>query len=481
MSTPNILLIVADDMGYGDFGVFGDGLPKTPTLDGLVGEGLCLTQHYSASPVCSPARAALLTGRYPHRTGAITPQEMLGLDRIAPREVTLGDAFSHAGYATGLIGKWHNGALDDRFHPCARGFDEFIGFRGGWMDYWDWWIERNGQRQTTDGRYLTDVFTGAGIDFLRRHGTNTQSNPFLLCMMYNAPHSPLQAPDDVVQPYLDRGVHPGAAITYAMDEVMDRGIARLLEELDRLGLRDDTLVMFTSDNGPAMGLRADQVPAGMSTDVSRGNAGWRGEKGSVYEGGIRVPMVMRWPAGLDAGRRIGDLVHFTDWLPTLLGIAGVEHPGELPLDGGDVLPLLRGESPLEEPRRFWQWNTYSPIPVANAAMRDGPWKLVRPQLQIRPATAAAEAAMAAYVERDIEYKYHPERVTQLLPADDPERIVPEPPPAELYHLGDDPAEAHDLAGVEPARVSRMVCELETWSEEVEADRQQVAAGNLTDA
>ncbi|MFP6642313.1 MAG: sulfatase-like hydrolase/transferase [Candidatus Latescibacterota bacterium] len=198
--------------------------------------------------------------------------------------MTLGDSFRHAGYATGLIGKWHNGALDDRFHPNRRGFDDFVGFRGGWMDYWDWWIERssalqrNGTRTWSDGRYLTDVFTEEAVEFLRRH----RSEPFLLTLCYNAPHSPLQAPDEVVEPYLERGIPRGAAITYAMDEVVDAGIAKLLEELHTLGLAQDTIVMFTSDNGPAMRLRADQVPEGMSLDVSRGNAGFRGAKGSVY-------------------------------------------------------------------------------------------------------------------------------------------------------------------------------------------------------
>jgi arylsulfatase A len=186
---PNVLLIVADDMGYGDFGRFGDGGPRTPTLDRLIDEGLCLTQHYSGSPVCSPARAALLTGRYPHRTGAITPQEVIGLDRIHPREVTLGDCFQHAGYRTGLIGKWHNGALDDRFHPNRRGFDEFVGFRGGWMDYWSWWIERGTRghqsaRQTSDGRYLTDVFTEEALAFVRRHRANLCSHSA------TTPHTP---------------------------------------------------------------------------------------------------------------------------------------------------------------------------------------------------------------------------------------------------------------------------------------------------
>jgi arylsulfatase A len=229
---PNVILIVADDMGYGDFGVFNDGPARTPHLDALVQQGLCLSQHYAGSPVCSPSRAALLTGRYPHRTGALTPMEVRGRDRIALDEVTIGDAYKHAGYATGLIGKWHNGAFDDRYHPNARGFDEFVGFRGGWMDYFNWWIERNGQRETADGRYLTDVFTAEAVDFVRRH----RQQPFLLCVMYNAPHSPLQAPDEVVQPYVDAGMNPGVAITYAMNEIMDQGVGQIAETLEELGL-----------------------------------------------------------------------------------------------------------------------------------------------------------------------------------------------------------------------------------------------------
>ena len=217
-----------------------------------------------------------------------------------------------------MIGKWHNGALDDRYHPNARGFDEFVGFRGGWMDYFDWWIERNGRRETADGRYLTDVFTDEAVGFIRRH----RSDPFLLCVTYNAPHSPLQAPDEAVQPYLDAGLSPGVAIIYAMNEIMDQGVGRIAETLDELGLADDTIVMFTSDNGPAFGTRPDQVPKGMSTDTRRYNCGFNGQKGSVYEGGIRVPMVMRWRGGLEGGRRVDELVYFTDWLPTLGGICG---------------------------------------------------------------------------------------------------------------------------------------------------------------
>jgi arylsulfatase A len=438
-------------------------------------ESVCLTQHYSGSPVCSPARAALLTGRYPIRMGAITPQEVLGLDRIALHEVTLGGAFKHHGYATGLIGKWHNGALDPRYHPNARGFDEFVGFRGGWADYYDWRIERNGVFQRSDGRYLTDVLTDEGAAFIRRR----RNQPFLLCMMYNAPHSPLQAPEDVVQPYLEAGLSRSVALIYAMIEAMDRGIRRLLEELDRGGLADNTIVLFSSDNGPAFRLRADQVSEGMSADASRFNCGFKGAKGSVYEGGIRVPMILRWPDGLTGGTEVDALVHFTDWLPTLLKIAGIERPAGGPLDGVDVLPLLRGEVPQQLPRRFWQWNTYSPVGATNAAMRDGDWKLVRPAIEgIRYASPADEAIAARYVETDIAYKYHPEQVTALSPDPEPKRVIPEPPSPELYNIRQDPLEQENLADREPEKARHMLAALETWFEEVERERLAIPAEGL---
>jgi arylsulfatase A-like enzyme len=469
LKKPNILLIMADDMGYGDFGVFNDGPVRTPTLDHLVGESLCLTQHYSGSPVCSPARAALLTGRYPIRTGAITPQEVMGLDRIALREVTIADAFKQGGYATGLIGKWHNGAFDARFHPNARGYDEFTGFCGGWADYYRWYLDSNGTRLASDGRYLTDVLTEEAEGFIVRH----RQQPFFLNVMYNAPHSPLQAPEDLVQPYLDAGLSKAVAITYAMIERMDTGVARILDTLEQNDLSENTIVLFTSDNGPAFMLRPDQVPEGVDRNTRRFNCGFNGAKGSVYEGGIRVPMIMRWPAGLAGGRSLDDLVHFTDWLPTLLRIAGVERPAGPPLDGHDMWPLLQGEAPQEAPRRFWQWNGYTPIGTTNAAMRDGPWKLVRPQLQIPFATPEGKQAADDYVALDIAYKYHPEQVTKISGDPNPKRIIPEPPPPELYHIEEDPLEQDNLAQIESARASKMLNALDTWFDEVECERQQI--------
>jgi len=457
MRRPNIVLILADDMGYGDFGVFNEGLSCTPTLDRLVGEGICLRQHYSASPVCAPARASLMTGRYPHRTGAIDTLEGRGLDRLALREVTMADAFKSAGYRTGLVGKWHLGALDPRYHPNARGFDEFAGFRGGWQDYYRWRLDCNGTFRNADGRYLTDVFTEEAVGFVRRHA----QEPFFLHVTYNAPHWPYQAPEEDMRPYLDSGKFTkGQCFVYAMIERMDRGIERILDELKRQGLEEDTIVLFTSDNGPELG-------EGWGLNTDRFNCGFNGAKGFVYEGGIRVPMVVRWPAGLDSGRYMDDMVHFVDWLPTLVAAAGIRRPNGPPLDGKNVLPVLRGEGGEAETRRAWQWNRYTPLVTSNAALRDGAWKLVRPRIAETLTISRQDGEM------DRALKYEPGKHTKVLLAPEPERTVPPPPPPELYHIERDPLERNNLASSEPERTSRLLRELEEWFASVEADRRSI--------
>jgi arylsulfatase A-like enzyme len=201
MQRPNIIIILADDLGYGDLGCFGNAAVQTPHLDALAAAGIRLTQHYSASAVCAPARAGLMTGRYPHRTGAIDTLEGRGLDRLSLQEATLADAVKTAGYATGLIGKWHNGALDPAYHPNRRGFDTFVGFRGGWQDYYQWRLDDNGTYRKADGRYLTDVFTDEAVQFVERH----KSGPFFLHLTFNAPHTPLQVPDEDAAPFRERG------------------------------------------------------------------------------------------------------------------------------------------------------------------------------------------------------------------------------------------------------------------------------------
>ena len=453
---PNVLVIVADDMGYGDFGLFNGGRSRTPHLNELAHAGLCLTQHYSGSPVCAPARAALLTGRYPHRTGAIDTLHGRGLDRISLSELTLADVFRAAGYRTGLVGKWHNGALDPRFHPNARGFDEFVGFSAGWSDYWDYVLDENGSEAPGDGRYLTDVLTERALDFLARN----RREPFLLVVAYNAPHFPMQAPEELVRPYLDAGETPGAAVTYAMIEAMDAGIGRLDEALHDHGLAEDTLVVFTSDNGPYLG-----DVWGMSLD--RFNFGLRGEKHYVYEGGIRVPAVFRWPGGVEGGRLVADMLHFTDWLPTLAGAAGARLPDGVALDGHDVLAVLRAETGEVDPVRFWQNNRYDPRLESNAAMRDGDWKLVRPAI---PETMTVDEA-DRLVDRGLNQHAH-DRVTAIQVPPRAEPVLLDVPPPQLFNVADDPFEQHDLAAVHPERVRAMTAALEAWFESVEADRRR---------
>ncbi|MFI5351598.1 MAG: sulfatase-like hydrolase/transferase [Candidatus Binatales bacterium] len=461
--SPNIVLILADDMGYGDFGCFNYGVSRTPALDQLVRDGLCLTQHYSASPVCAPARASLLTGRYPHRTGVLDTLEMRGLDRLALRERTIADYLKRAGYVTGLVGKWHNGALDPRYHPNRRGFDEFAGFCGGWQPYWQWHIDRNGSIAGADGRYLTDVFTEEAAQFIRRH----QRDKFFLYLAYSAPHYPFEAHESDLAPFRDSGDFTLAVSTiYAMIQSMDRGVARVLEELDRTGIADNTLVLFSSDNGPQFGGHGE-----MCSD--RFNCGFAGAKTLVYEGGIRLPMVIRWPGGIDGRRQIHELVHFTDWLPTLMALAGVEIAPDLKtdlkLDGINVLPILQGEQGKLPPQRFWQWNRYTPDGECNAAMRDGKWKLIRPAIRELMFPTGEDFAI------DVESKYNPDKYRDIDTSPLPERSRPPAPPAQLFDLKNDPFERIDLAAAHPERAATMTNELAAWFEEVELDRRRAIA------
>jgi arylsulfatase A-like enzyme len=450
----NVVVIVADDMGYGDLSRFNGGRCNSPHLDALADTGVCLTQHYSGSPVCAPARASLLTGRYPHRTGAIDTLHGRGLDRIALSELTIADCFRGSGYSTGLVGKWHNGALDPRYHPNARGFDEFAGFSGGFSDYWSYSLDLNGTEVEGDGRYLTDVLTDHAVAFIRRHSRQ----PFFLLVAYNAPHFPMQAPQELVDRYLELGETLGTALTYAMIEAMDAGVGLIDETLADLGLTNDTIVVFTSDNGPYLG-----EVAGVSLD--RFNFGLRGAKHYVYEGGIRVPAIVRWPDRLEGDRLVTEFAHFTDWLPTLARALDVDVPEQTKLDGEDVLAVLEGQPRDADPVRFWQNNRYAPRVEGNAAMRDGDWKLVRPAIAATMQVTEPDRA----IDRSLNNRL-PDRITSVDTSPLPEFEIGVPPEPLLFNIANDPFEEHDLSTVHPDRTARMTAALEAWFEEVEADR-----------
>lgn len=452
---PNVVLVLADDMGYGDFGFLNGGESATPQLDDLASCSRVYSQHYSASPVCAPARAALLTGRYPQRTGVVDTLEARGTDRMALDETTLADRFRAAGYRTGLVGKWHTGAMGATYHPTARGFEEFVGFRGGWQSYDGWQLERGHAVERADGRYLTDVFGEEAVAFIRRHA----DEPFFLHVAFNAPHFPLQAPADDVERHRSEGRTEAVATIYAMIERMDTAVGRIRQCLADLRLDDRTLLVFTSDNGPDLGGEGEG-------SAMRYAAGLAGAKQHVLEGGIRLPLIAHGP-GLVVPGQDDHFVHFTDWFPTLTRLAGVGEDSALPLDGVDVGPTLAGGT-VETGPRCWQWTRYHPMRFSNAAVRDGRWKLVH-------SAAPGTLTLRAEDEKiDHEIKWHPER--HPTPVDLP--VVRHDEPAQrpmLFDLEADPGEEHDLAAQEPSRVAALEGLLGDWFEDVERDRSRIGA------
>lgn len=463
---PNVVLFLADDLGYGDLSCYGNTVLSTPHIDRLAAEGVRCSQHYSGAPICAPARAALLTGRYHHRCGALSVESNRGLDRIARRERTVGDAFAAAGYRTGYVGKWHSGLHDPRYHPNRRGFAEFAGFLGGIMDYWNWFLDYNGSPRRADGRYQTDVLTSEAVDFIRRCAAApgaASRQPFFLVVAYHAPHSPLQAPVESCEPFLRRGdLNPALATLYGMVARMDQGIGQVLDTLDVTGCADDTVVLLTSDNGPHLG---PERYGGRRHSMSRFNGPFRGQKQDVLEGGIRVPAIVRWPDGLPAGAACDEMIHFCDWLPTLAAAAGVT-PDGLPLDGCDQLPRLRGASPAGAAPRFWQFNRYDPVPCCNLAMRDGPWKLYWPRIP----EAMVKLQEDNVAVRDLMSRGHFEMAVRNPPV---ERTLSPPEEPELYLIADDPRETRDLAAAHPDRLARMRIAAENWFASVEAERRAI--------
>tara|TARA_R110002049_G_scaffold4601_6_gene32854 strand:+ start:27296 stop:28699 length:1404 start_codon:yes stop_codon:yes gene_type:complete len=403
---PNILIILADDMGYGDMGCTGSTLLKTPNLDALADAGVLCTQGYVASSVCSPSRAGLLTGRDPRRFGYqgnlnkgassyATRPELLGLP---PGEHTLGDHLRSAGYATALIGKWHQGT-GEGFHPNDRGFDHFCGMLTGGHHYFPTkgkhTLERNGVPLTEfSSDYLTDFFTDEGLRFIASHQRSGSNQPWFAFFSYNAPHGPLQATEADLAQFPN--VADSKRRTYAaMMLALDRGVGRIRDHLRSSGQLENTLIVFFSDNGGATG-----------------NASWNGPlsgvKGTLREGGVRVPTIYSWPDRLPAGTIHSSVVSSLDLLPTFMAAANatplklaepkshedaknrkrmVQRYGAY--DGVNVLPQLSGE--VAAPRRTLFWRLQG-----QAAVLDGDEKLIRlshrPAQMFRPGNDLAESA-----------------------------------------------------------------------------------------
>ncbi len=364
--SPNVVIFYADDMGRGDVGVYGCRDIATPNIDRLAGHGLRLEQYYASAPLCSPARAALLTGRYPLRAGLpgnVSSQP--GAPGMPGSEITFGELAKTRGYATAVVGKWHVGSSED-CRPNAQGFDLFFGHHGGCIDFyshWNYWTEphvhdlhHNTREVREDGVYMTDIITRESIRFIDEN----KDGPFLLYVAYNAPHYPLQAPEHFREMYAHL---PGNRRNYApLVAAMDDSIGKVMACLDAHGLTDNALVFFLSDNGVSDEIRNN----GLGGDTG----GFREAKFSLFEGGIRVPGIVSWPSILPRGQVRDQVSIDQDVFPTIAAAIGADLPADRVIDGRNMLPWLKDPAAAEgRASLFWEsWR--------QKAVRHGKWKLV---------------------------------------------------------------------------------------------------------
>src|SRR4051794_22493240 len=343
---PNVVVILADDQGWGDLSVHGNKNLSTPNIDSLARDGALFDRFY-VCPVCSPTRAEFLTGRYHPRGGVWSTST--GGERLDLDEKTIGDTFKGAGYAVGAFGKWHNGTQYP-YHPNARGFDEYYGFCSGhWGEYFDPPLEHNGTLVRGKG-YISDDLTDHAMSFIEAN----RDRPFFCYLPFNTPHSPMQVPDRFYDKFKDAKLemrHQGpqaedirfTRAALAMGESLDWNVGRLLKSLDERKLAADTIVLYFCDNGP---------------NGWRWNGGMKGRKGSTDEGGVRSPLHVRWPGHIKPGTRVTQIAGAIDLLPTLTELAGVKRVGDRPLDGRSLAPLLLGQVVTRWPDRvlFNHWN-----------------------------------------------------------------------------------------------------------------------------
>lgn len=405
---PNILLIVGDDMGYADLGFHGGKEIATPNLDALAASGVRFTSGYVTGPYCSPTRAGLLTGRYQNRFGhEFNPDG--ATNGLPLTEKTMADRLKTAGYATGLVGKWHLGTRPE-FHPLQRGFDEFYGFLGGGHDYFRSAGIQRGTNPVTELDYTTDAFGREAVTFIERH----QREPWLLYLAFNAVHTPMQATDDRLAKFAlvsDEKRRTHNAMLLAMDEA----IGRVRKKLAESGLDKDTLVFFIADNG-------GPVMPGTTMNASR-NEPLRGGKRTTLEGGIRVPFLVSWPGRLKPGVYAQPVIQL-DLTATALAAAGVPAQPDWQLEGVDLLPYLNGEKTgAPHDALYWRFGQ-------QMAIRAGDYKLVRYDSNADTLTGARNQPVSA---------------------------------AKLYNVTADLGETKDLAAALPEKVKELQARWDAWN------------------
>jgi len=412
---PNVLLILTDDQGYGDFSIHGNPHLQTTHIDKLATESVRFDRFYVNS-FCAPTRAALLTGRWPLRTGCHGVTRNAEAMKLS--EVTIAEALHEGGYRSTCIGKWHNGEQYP-FTPMGQGFDEAFGFNNGhWNNYFDPVLLRGSLPEQTQG-YITDVLTDEAMKFI----TTNQSGPFFCYLSYNAPHSPFQVPDNYFGRFKSKGLDDKLAAFYGMCENIDYNMGRLLAHLESLQLADDTIVLFLTDNGGTAGVKTY-------------NAGMRGSKTSVHEGGSRVPLFMRWPSANWQPHVVKSIASHIDLLPTLLDLCGVRAPVGPKLDGITLRPLLEKSDSNEWPERILF--THNPIDETNkfpGAVRTQQYRLVR---EIKgPAGGSMAKANDASAT-----------------------------PWQLYDMEADPGETNDIADDHPDIVMQLSEQYDAWFDDI---------------
>ncbi|MFT7617952.1 MAG: arylsulfatase A-like enzyme [Planctomycetota bacterium] len=394
---PNIVLLFSDDAGFADFSMNGNTLIKTPHIDSIAKNGVTFSQGYVSAAVCSPSRAGLLTGRYQQRFGheynlgenySKTDPTLMGLPI---GESTIADELRKRGYRTGMVGKWHLGQ-EPQFHPMARGFDEFFGMLQGGSTY-----TAGKAKRVLRGRekcefkelpYLTDAFGDEAVQFIQKN----KEIPFFLYLSFNAPHTPLQARPDYLEEERKKFKTEKRAINAAMTRSLDDNVGKVLATLRRLGLAENTLVIFTNDNGGAMPYNASS------------NAPYSGTKGTFLEGGVHVPMVAQWPATISPGTTYTHPVITLDFLPTMIAASGGNAANKKSLDGVDLLPFLSNER-KSPPHESLMWRL-----AFHGAIRKDNWKLIwfrdrQPRLHDLSSDPAEQIDLS---------QAHPERTQELL-------------------------------------------------------------------